>query len=253
MHVHGGLFHRFYQSSRFMTFIVRSMLRSCDRVICLTDDWDRKFREDLQLSNLAVVMNPVKIYPFNFSQGPSRSISLLFLGTITENKGIFELVEYLQQNPYYLSNKIRLIICGEGESEKLLSLINRENTVANIHFSGWVNGAQKDALIYESDIFILPSYYEGLPMAILEAMSAGKPIISTSVGGIPSVVQPMHNGWLIEPGKVSQLDPVFDQIFSQPDIVTLYGQNAFIDAKQFHADAIVAKLNTIYNKLLSSD
>ena len=253
MHVHGGLFHRFYQSSRFMTFLVRSILRSCDRVICLTDDWGRRFREDLHLSNLAVVMNPVKIYPFNFSQDASRSISLLFLGTITENKGIFELVDYLQNHPHYLAHKIKLIICGEGDSDKLLTFISRENKVANIHFAGWVNGSSKDELICNCDIFILPSYYEGLPMAILEAMSAGKPIISTSVGGIPSVVQPMHNGWLIEPGKISQLDPVFDQIFSQPAIVALYGQNAFVDAKQFHAHAIVDKLNSVYNELLSSD
>ena len=108
-------------------------------------------------------------------------------------------------------------------------------------------------MLYETDIFILPSHYEGLPMAILEAMSAGKPIISTSVGGIPSVVRPNHNGWLIEPGKINQLDPILDQIFTEPDLVSSYGLNAFVDAKQFHVQAIVSNLNTIYSELLTTD
>lgn len=253
MHVHGGLFHQFYQSSVFMSLLVKYILRSCDRVICLTDDWRRMFSEDLGLSNLTVVLNPVKIYPSKFSQDAANSISLLFLGTITSNKGIFELVDYLLNNSLYVAGKIKLTICGEGETEKLVSLISKENKVGNIYFAGWVNGVKKDELISESDIFILPSHYEGLPMAILEAMSAGKPIISTSVGGIPSVVKQGHNGWLIEPGKINQLDRVLNQIFKEPDIVRLYGQHAFSDAKQFHAHAIVAKLTTIYNELLRSD
>lgn len=253
MHVHGGLFHQFYKSTFLMTFYVRSILRSCDRVICLTDDWSSMFSEDLYLSNLSVVSNPVKAYPQRVFDISSATISLLFLGTITANKGIFELVDYIQANPYYLDNKIKLIICGEGESDKLLTYIKKENKVNDIHFAGWVNGFKKDDLICACDIFILPSHYEGLPMAILEAMSAGKPIISTSVGGIPAVVKPGHNGWLIEPGKINQLDGVFDQIFNEPDVLRLYGQHAYTDAKAFHAHAIVSKLNTLYNELLTAE
>jgi glycosyltransferase involved in cell wall biosynthesis len=253
MHVHGGLFHRFYQSSAFMTFYVRYILRSCDRVICLTTEWRRTFSQELNLSNLSVLLNPVKTYPFKTFQFSSNTVSLLFLGTITENKGIFELVDYLQNNPYYLANKIKLTICGEGDAEKLFSLINKEHMVRNIFFEGWVNGTKKEALLHETDIFILPSHYEGLPMAILEAMSAGKPIISTSVGGIPSVVKHNHNGWLIEPQKINQLDPILDQIFTEPDLVSTYGLNAFVDAKQFHVQAIVSNLNTIYSEILTTN
>jgi len=253
MHIHGGLFHRFYQSSYFTTLLVQSILRSCDRVICLTNEWSHTFSKELQLSNLSVVLNPVKNFPLSAYRDSFSSISLLFLGTITDNKGIFELVEYLQNNSFYLHNKIKLTICGEGESDRLISLINKDNNVGNIFFAGWVNGFQKDEMISDTDIFILPSHYEGLPMAILEAMSAGKPIISTSVGGIPSVVQPQHNGWLIEPGKINQLDAVLDEIFNDPGLISRYGMNAFVDAKQFHVQSIVSKLNTIYNELLTTE
>ncbi|MCF8214119.1 MAG: glycosyltransferase family 4 protein [Chitinophagaceae bacterium] len=253
MHIHGGLFHRFYQSSYFITFLVQLILRSCDRVICLTNEWSHTFSEELKLGNLSVMLNPVKTFPLSPYRDSYNSISLLFLGTITDNKGIFELVEYLQNNPFYLHNKIKLTICGEGESDRLISLINKENNGGNIIFAGWVHGSQKDEMISDTDIFILPSHYEGLPMAILEAMSAGKPIISTSVGGIPSVVIPHHNGWLIEPGKINQLDAVLDEIFNNPGLISRYGMNAFDDAKQFHVQSIVSKLNTIYNELLSTE
>lgn len=253
MHVHGGLFHRFYQSSSFMTFWVQSILRSCDSVICLTTDWLSTFSEELHLDNLSVVLNPVKTYPFKPFQFPSNTLSLLFLGTITDNKGIFELVDYLQLNPHYLAHKIKLIICGEGEADRLLTLLNKVNQFGNISFEGWVDGEKKDHLISDCDIFILPSHYEGLPMAILEAMSAGKPIISTSVGGIPSVVHEQHNGWLIEPGKINQLDPVLDQIFNEPHVLTRYGLNAFNDAKQFHVQGIVSQLNSLYKELLAAN
>jgi glycosyltransferase involved in cell wall biosynthesis len=117
----------------------------------------------------------------------------------------------------------------------------------------FIGYSYKDEMISDTDIFILPSHYEGLPMAILEAMSAGKPIISTSVGGIPSVVQPQHNGWLIEPGKINQLDAVLDQIFKEPALIAQFGLNAFVDAKQFHVQSIVSELNTIYNTLITTD
>jgi glycosyltransferase involved in cell wall biosynthesis len=253
MHIHGGLFHRFYQSSRLMTLLVRSILRSCDRVICLTTEWSNTFRKELDLANLSVVLNPVRSYSFQPYRDSFDTISLLFLGTITDNKGIFELVNYLHHNPFYLQHKIKLTICGEGETDRLLSLINSETDVRKIIYVGWVNGVKKDELFAESDIFILPSHFEGLPMAILEAMSAGKPIISTAVGGIPSVVKLQHNGWLIELGKINQLDPVIEQIFSDPAIISRYGINSFEDAKKFHANAIVAQLNTIYKELLTTD
>lgn len=249
MHIHGGLFHEFYQSSAFATFWVQSILRSCDRVICLTTEWSKIFSEELYLKNLAVVLNPVKTYTLR----PSKyrgTISLLFMGTITVNKGIFELVEYLQTNSHYLSGKIKLTICGEGATDQLLELINRDTMVNNILFAGWVNGKTKDDFICNSDIFILPSHYEGLPMAILEAMSAGKPIISTNVGGIPAVVKPFSNGWLIEPSKITLLDDVFEQIFSSPEVISQYGNQAFEDAKKFHAAAIVIQLNSIYDNML---
>lgn len=75
-----------------------------------------------------------------------------------------------------------------------------------VEFLGWVNRDQRKELLEKSDVLVLPSYNEGLPMAILEAMSYGLPIISTNVGSIAEAVHNGENGFLVEPGNVAALE-----------------------------------------------
>jgi len=250
MHIHGGMFREYYQSSQIKTWSVRYILRMSDRVICLTDEWRQSFQAEMQLNNLEVVLNPVKKYPKKINSNQHEWISLLFMGTITENKGIFELLDYLQQNPFFLQGKIKLFICGEGDGEKLTQCMSQGNVRENIVYTGWIDGDRKYQMLQSADILILPSHYEGLPMVILEAMSAGKPIISTRVGGIPAVVKPSRNGWLIDPKRIEQLDSIFKEIFNTPGIIGRFGANAMLDAEAFHVTGIVSQLSKIYNELL---
>lgn len=249
MHIHGGMFREYYQSSRIKSWYVRFILQMSDRVLCLTEEWRQSFQSEMQLNNLEVLLNPVKKFPKNNINITHSWISLLFMGTITENKGIFELVEYLQQNTFFLQGKIKLYICGEGDDKKLSMCMPKGNFRENIVYTGWIDGVRKNEILQSADIFILPSHYEGLPMAILEAMSAGKPIISTRVGGIPSVVKPSRNGWLIDPKHIAQLDSIVEEIFNTPDIIARFGTNAMQDAEAFHVEGIVSQLSNIYKAL----
>ena len=70
---------------------------------------------------------------------------------------------------------------------------------------GWINRDMKEMLFNKSQIFILPSYNEGLPMAILEAMSYGIPVISTDVGSVSEVVINDKTGYLISPGSIKEI------------------------------------------------
>ncbi len=249
MHIHGGKFREFYQASKLKTWCIGSILGICDRVICLTDEWKELFQKELRLKNLEVVLNPVKAFPMVPVSKQFNQISLLFMGTITENKGIFELVQYLKQNPYFLSGKLKLFICGEGDNKKLSQYLTEVNSIQHIIYAGWVDGERKCQLLQYADVFILPSHYEGLPMAILEAMTAGIPIISTRVGGIPTVVKPRHNGWLIEPKSIEALGPILEEIMDDPSIISRFGRNARKDAETFHVTGIVSQLTNIYNSL----
>jgi glycosyltransferase involved in cell wall biosynthesis len=81
-------------------------------------------------------------------------------------------------------------------------------------------------------------------------MSAGKHIIATKVGGVPSIVEANENGWLFEPGKFEQLNKIFDEIFSSKKLITKYGQNSWIKAQKYKPEAIIQILLTIYSEML---
>ena len=69
-------------------------------------------------------------------------------------------------------------------------------------FPGWVRGEEKDRLLREADVFFLPSYNEGMPMSVLDAMGYGLPVVTTNVGGIPKIVHVGENGYCCNPGDV---------------------------------------------------
>ena len=103
-----------------------------------------------------------------------------------------------------MDGKAIFYIGGNGETEKLVELINSYSLENIVEFIGWVSKDKKTEYFNKSDGYILPSYNEGLPISILEAMSYELPIISTNVGGIPEIVD-SNNGALIEPGNKKQL------------------------------------------------
>ena len=113
-------------------------------------------------------------------------------------------------NKYRFSHKIELRIGGGGEVEKLKELISKYELEDFVYYEGFVSGNKKETLLNECDAYILPSYTEGLPVSILEAMSYGKPILSTPVGGIPEVVK--ENGILFQPGDLSAIREAIELI-----------------------------------------
>ena len=127
--------------------------------------------------------------------------TLLFLGLLGKNKGIYDLLECIRDHKVEFQGKLKLYIGGNGEIEHVKQLIKEYGIADIVIFEGWVSGDKKIELLNKSDAYILPSYKEGLPISILEAMSYGMPIISTPVGGIPEIVSNGENGYLVEPGN----------------------------------------------------
>jgi glycosyltransferase involved in cell wall biosynthesis len=101
------------------------------------------------------------------------------------------------------------------------------------------------------DVFILPSHIEALPMSILEAMSYGKPIVSTRVGGIPSLVKEDYNGWLYDPNDIKHLDKIIDEIFADKGRIKVYGHNSRTEALKYDIQTVAKKLNSIYDSALN--
>ncbi|MBO4721819.1 MAG: glycosyltransferase family 4 protein [Muribaculaceae bacterium] len=202
LHVHGGGFKDYYYANNNADF-VRKTLCKCDLIVVLTDAWADWFRTEVGIDNLKVLPNLIpEPAPCEIERNDDR-FHLLFLGLINEPKGVFDLVNAIKSNNEKLEGRFKLHVGGNGQVERLKNEIAASHLEDLVKYEGWVDSSAKHKLFCTCDALILPSYIEGLPLSILEAMSYRKPVISTPVGGIPSMIDDGVNGFLIKPGDGS--------------------------------------------------
>ena len=127
-----------------------------------------------------------------------REIRILFLARFVAEKGIYQLLDAFREVVARHPEAV-LIMAGDGpERRRAEEWCSAHGLTNKVRFPGYIQGAEKARLLLESDIFALPSYREGCPVALLEAMGAGLPVIVTPVGGIPNVVKDGVNGILVD-------------------------------------------------------
>ena len=116
-------------------------------------------------------------------------------------------------------------MAGDGDIDRCKQIVEEKNLKSNIFIVGWADFDRKLELLKKSSVLVLPSYNEGLPMAILEGMACGKAIISTTVGAIPEVINNKENGILIQPGDVKALANALVECSTNTSMVAQMSQN----------------------------
>lgn len=253
-HIHSGNFSRFYDNSSVIgKKLIAFFLRLNDVTITVSDGWKGYFETAFDLKHVYrinnIINNPVHGFALHAGTN-SAPIHFLFLGLIHPDKGIFDLLQVLRDNKATLAGKIKLFIGGNGQVNKLQQLIEAGGLETMVAFKGWVTGHEKENLLQFADVFVLPSYYEGSPVAMLEAMSYGKPVISTSVGGIPEIVEPGKNGWLHSPGDQQALLNALLYYINEPENIKKHGERSSQIIKNFYPETIVPQLSSVYSSLL---
>jgi glycosyltransferase involved in cell wall biosynthesis len=250
LHLHGSEFAVFYNKSpNWCKKIVRRTFERADKVLVLSNSW-RDFVQSLSNGIKTVVLpNYVEPIPEIRLQSNSEFTYFVFLGAIGKRKGVYDLLpafaEVLKEN-----SKVKLIICGDGELKQAKMLAEKLHITPNIEFVGWVSGTTKHQYLNLANVVVLPSYNEGLPMVILEAMSLAKSVLSTRVGGIPEAIVSGENGYLVEAGDIAMLTSAMLQLCN-PQLRDTLGQNAKATYIQsYSASAVIPKLRDIYRSLL---
>lgn len=250
-HMHSGGFKDFYNASGLFKQYISWIFSLSDKVICLSEDWLAYYTQTFPRAKITVLPNPVDpAYDHPFRK-PEYPLHFLFLGKVCTEKGLFDLLDFLKNNVYFLSNRMRLHIGGNGDTERLYQLIESAPFHNNIIYHGWVDHGLKFKLLSDCDVFILPSHFEGLPMSILEAMAYSKPIIATDVGGISSLVSNGENGWLIKPHSLDNLPSAFDSIFQHREILLHYGKNSLTRSTKYHSHNVIASLTALFQDVLA--
>ncbi|MBD2197358.1 MULTISPECIES: glycosyltransferase family 4 protein [Calothrix] len=256
LHTHSADFHVFYSNLPKMIQLGLSWIfRKSTRFIVLSDSWKKFYIENLALNPEQVVIlpNPVKL-PVEISQRVnSQKVNFLFLGRIGERKGAFDLIAAFADIPEEKKQNAQLIIAGDGEGQKARDLVKQLNLSEYITILDWVDEQQRDELLTKSDVFVLPSYNEGLPMALLEAMSWGLATIATPVGGIPELVIDRKNGLLVQPGNIHELSTTMQLLIADREFKDYLGKNARNSTKPFDINNYIASLSNIYQSALKNN
>lgn len=249
MHIHSGAIIEYAQSD--FTF-VKKVLSKCSLVIVLADMWKQYFEKEMALDNLEVLENIVPVPQVNKQSFGDGKLHFLFLGRLVKTKGVDELIDAIIMNREVFAGKIVVHLCGDGvEEANLKSKIATAGIDNEIIFEGWIVDDEKIKLLNHCDVFILPTYFEGISISILESMAFRLPIITTDVGGNPTLVKNGINGLLI---PVKSTDAVADSIkyfLDNPHKVKLMGESSSDIVTKFFPDNVSKHLSAIYSKLLS--
>ncbi len=247
-HVHGARFDAYVEqaSDRRRKAIIRT-LRDASCIVVLSESWKRILQAYVPEDRIFVVYNPVHAEGTDDAPvagrtqaGPCR---FLFLGRMGQRKGVYDLIPAAAA----LTAPFELHLHGDGEVDRVRRMVAENNLEPHVRVGGWVAHDQVGSLYRRADVLVLPSYAEGLPMSVLEALSHGLPVIATRVGGIPEAVEEAVNGLLVEPGDVAALSRAMAALAEAPDSRLRMGRSSLeICRKRFSTSQVQERLLQVY-------
>jgi glycosyltransferase involved in cell wall biosynthesis len=174
---------------------------------------------------------------------------VLFLGRLEAEKGVFELVDAVAAARAAVPD-LRLVCAGSGDRAPLLQHAQRHGIADAVKFTGWVGPSGKRVLLDSAAVLALPSYAEGMPMSLLEAMAAGVPVVAAAVGGVPEVVADGVSGFLVAPGDGATLSRLLRKLLVDRELGARVGAagRATVQAR-FAPDKALALLEQVYADL----
>ena len=255
MHTHGGAFAEQYPAMPgALKSFIRNTFQRCDIVITLAESWRRFYVDTLGIdpARALILKNPIRL-PDALPTTPSRPpFNLLYLGMLAEAKGAFDLIDAMAALDQTDRDNLHLTMAGHGNIDQVRSRIKALDLESCITVRGWVNADERDALLAKSQIFVLPSHFEGLPMALLEAMSFRIAPIATPVGGIPDVLDDGRNGLLVPVGDPAALAAAIKRLAMDEALRRQLGEQARASVEPYAADAYAETLVDIYQRLLAA-
>jgi glycosyltransferase involved in cell wall biosynthesis len=253
LHLHGAEFQVFYgkECSAWARRFVHWAFQRVSQVIVLSGSWERWVRSSFPAAKVRVIANPILV-PELATNTVRTSRTILFLGRLGERKGVYDLLRAVAAlKPTYPD--FRMLLGGDGELDAVRAEAEVLGIGGNLELLGWVKGAEKTRLLNEASVFVLPSYNEGLPMSVLEAMAHGLPVVSTPVGGIPEAVSDGVEGFLVAPGDEAALADRLHRLLGDEHLSRKMGETARAKVERcFSTEVVVPQFETLYAELLGT-
>lgn len=232
----------------------RRVARAADAVVAATPAWAAEVAAVTRLEHIHVVPNAPDVPSPDAVPSESGSpATVLFLGRIERAKGVFDLLDAFaalrRERP-----QLRLVVAGRGSDEAKLRAAAAAAGVGDaVDLAGWVEGVAKQRLLARASCLVLPSYGEGLPLAVLEAMISGVPIVATRVGGVPEAVRDGREALLVEPGDVAGIAAAVGRVLDDRALATRLAVAARARGlSEFGPERVAADLGAVYAEALAS-
>jgi glycosyltransferase involved in cell wall biosynthesis len=219
---------------------------------------EKLVKKGIREERLEVIPNGVNVEDFNVNEEEIdrvkkkyglEGIVIMFAGTVTPRKGVFELMK--AAGILNCRNALFLIVgnldLDKEYSQKVMEYAKRKGI--NAKFTGFVPYEDLKALYSACDIFVLPSFEEGDPIALKEALTSGKPLIGSKIGGILMQIRDGWNGFLVEPANKEQLTEKIKYLIDHPRERTRMGKNSRKLSEKFDWKKIVERYLEVYEGL----
>jgi glycosyltransferase involved in cell wall biosynthesis len=260
LHPHCSFYFFYERRSKSWQWFARKVIGLCHSVIILSSEW-KELQEIMPGCRLYYLPNAINLAGY-VEVGQERiatksdkpCLHVLYLGHVGKDKGSFDLISAAIK---VLGQHYSVVFDLVGHEQALgdIRQLNAQVIGAGfeqfIHFQSPVMMAEKIKLFRSADIFVYPSYHEGMPMAVIEAMACGLPIIATQVGGLPDLVCPDVNGLLVPVGQPDQLAAAIRQLVDNPQLRHSMQAGSFRLAQEnFDIEKLVLRLLDIYQAVL---
>lgn len=238
VHLHGASFARFYSAEPpIMRWLMRSAMDGCSAIIVLTESLAAQFDGIATRPAICVVPNAVAsaadsdIIEARYADIGRRLIRVAFLAAITGPKGAVDFARAIESLPEGVRSRASFVIAGNPDDhyaddyERVCEIMDRLAAQGvDARVGGVVEGPEKADFFAGTDVFVLPSYNEGQPLAILEALSAGCAVISTRVGGLCETVSEGQEALLVPAGDIESLSNAMRGLISDPGSLVSVGR-----------------------------
>lgn len=187
--------------------------------------------------------------PDGYAHSTGNNVEVVTLGYLGYQKGTFDILEVAQRVKEKLP-AVRFTFVGGGEVDKFAKLAQEKDVSSCVRFLGRVEDDVCIKMLQSSDIFLLPSHAEGQPIALLEAMACGLPVISSTVGSIPEIIKEGENGFIVKPGDIEMITKYIETLTQDASLRERMGRvNTYEAEKKYNLKRVMNEIQRVYEKV----
>lgn len=234
IHLHGAEYREFWVSrGQLAARVIDRFFRRAAGILVLGRVWEEFVSQRVPeaAQRIMILPNATRASDLPRSARRGQDVVISFLGRLGPRKGTPQLVAALAALPP--GGGWRAVLAGDGEVAETRALVHSLRLADRVDVPGWVGPDKVEQILQETDIFVLPSLAENLPMSIIEAFAHGIPVISTPVGAVPEMIEDGRTGLIVPVGNGTALADALQRLITDPELRQALGRNAR-DAHEAH-------------------